>query len=121
MTHWQATEGTVQVGEGDKAIKDYVTAEMAEALTHYLQAAQVLPPWADARKIERAEKLFMDHGALSCILLFCASLPECYVVPDLSSVLHTTGQLEQNTEYRIRSTAAMIFPVMLHGGLSTTP
>ena len=43
-----------------------------------------------------------DHGALSCILLFCASLPECYVVPDLSSVLHTTGQLEQNTEYRIR-------------------
>ena len=60
----------------------------------------------------------MDHGALSCILLFCASLPECYVVPDLSSVLHTTGQLEQNTEYRIRSTAAMIFPVMLHGGLS---
>ena len=65
MTHWQATEGTVQVGEGDKAIKGYVTAEMAEALTHYLQAAQVLPPWADARKIERAEKLFMDHGALS--------------------------------------------------------
>ena len=121
LTHWQATEGTVQVGEGDKAIKGYVTAEMTEALTHYLQAAQVLPPWADARKIERAEKLLMDHGALSCILRFCASLPECYVVPDLSSVLHTTGQLEQNTEYRIRSTAAMIFPVMLHGGLSTTP
>ena len=118
LTHWQATEGPVQVGEGDKAAKGYVTAEMAEALNHYVQAAQVLPPWADARKIERAEKLFMDHGALSCILLFCASLPECYVVPDLSSVLHTTGQLEQNTEYRIRSTAAMIFPVMLHGGLS---
>ena len=29
-------------------------AEMAEALNHYVQAAQVLPPWADARKIERA-------------------------------------------------------------------
>ena len=118
LTHWQATEGPVQVGEGDKAAKGYVTAEMAEALNHYVQAAQMLPPWADARKFERAEKLFMDHSALSCILLFCASLPECYVVPDLSSVLHTTGQLEQNTEYRIRSTAAMIFPVMLHGGLS---
>lgn len=60
----------------------------------------------------------MEHGALSCILLFCASLPECYVIPDLSSVLHTSGQLEQNAEYRIRSTAAMIFPVMMHGGLS---
>ena len=62
---------------------------MAKALNHYVQAAQMLPPWADARKFERAEKLFMDHSALSCILLLCASLPECYVVPDLSSVLHT--------------------------------
>ena len=118
LATWQASEGPVQVGDGDKAAKGYVTAEMAKALNDYVQAAQLLPPWADALKIERAEKLFMDHGALSCILLFCASLPECYVVPDLSSVLHTTGQLEQNTEYRIRSTAAMIFPVMLHGGLS---
>ena len=96
---------------------DGVDDAMAEALHRYVQTAQVLPPWADAHKIERAEKLFMDHGALSCILLFCASLPECYVIPDLSSVLHTSGQLEQNAEYRIRSTAAMIFPVMMHGGL----
>ncbi|PJI98536.1 uncharacterized protein DUF2236 [Acidovorax sp. 69] len=117
LATWQVAEGPVQAGEGDKANKGYVTAEMAEALNRYVQTAQVLPPWADARKIERAEKLFMDHGALSCILLFCASLPECYVIPDLSSVLHTAGQLEQNTEYRIRSTAAMIFPVMMHGGL----
>jgi len=102
---------------GWSAQGDGVDAAMSRALNHYVQTAQVLPPWADARKIERAEKLFMEHGALSCILLFCASLPECYVIPDLSSVLHTSGQLEQNAEYRIRSTAAMIFPVMMHGGL----
>lgn len=91
---------------------------IAAALQAYLAAGQVLPAWADKEKIKRAEKLFFDHGALSCILLFCASLPECYVIPDLSSVLHTAGQLEQHTEYRIRSTAAMIFPVMMHGGLT---
>jgi hypothetical protein len=34
--------------------------------------------------LQQAEALFMDHGPLSCILLFCASLPECYVLPDLS-------------------------------------
>jgi hypothetical protein len=96
---------------------DGVDKTMSDALDHYVKTAQVLPPWADAVKIERAEKLFMEHGALSCILLFCASLPECYVIPDLSSVLHTSGQLEQNAEYRIRSTAAMIFPVMMHGGM----
>lgn len=104
--------------QGWSAQGEGVDKEWAGALDHYVQTAQVLPPWADARKIERAEKLFMEHGALSCILLFCASLPECYVIPDLASVLHTSGQLEQNAEYRIRSTAAMIFPVMLHGGLS---
>lgn len=102
---WKAPPGT------DEAI--------AAALQGYLGAGQALPDWADKEKIKRAEKLFFDHGALSCILLFCASLPECYVIPDLSSVLHTAGQLEQHTEYRIRSTAAMIFPVMMHGGLTS--
>ncbi|WP_462390510.1 oxygenase MpaB family protein [Acidovorax sp. Q11] len=95
-----------------------VDAAISKALNHYVETAQVLPPWVDSKKVERAEKLFTEHGALSCILLFCASLPECYVIPDLSSVLHTSGQLEQNAEYRIRSTAAMIFPVMMRGGLS---
>lgn len=90
----------------------------AQALRRYLDQATTLPEWADPRQIARAEQLFMDHGAMSCVLLFCASLPECYVIPDLSSVLHTAGQLEQHTEHRIRSTAAMIFPVMMRGGLT---
>ncbi len=88
-------------------------------LQRYLHEGHVLPVWADQAKIERAEALFMDYGALSCTLLFCSSLPECYVVPDLSAVLHISGQLEQHTEYRIRATAAMIFPVMMQGGMLT--
>ncbi|HAV36684.1 MAG TPA: DUF2236 domain-containing protein, partial [Massilia sp.] len=57
-------------------------------------------------------------SVLSCTLLFCASLPECYVPVDLASVLHSAGQLERHTDYRVRATAAMIFPVMLRGGLT---
>jgi hypothetical protein len=95
-------------------------AELAKALQHYVQVALVLPDWADTAKIQRAEALFMDYGAMSCALLFCSSLPECYVIPDLAGVLHESGQLEQRTEHRIRMTAAMIFPVMLHGGLTET-
>ena len=34
------------------------------------------------------------------------------------AVLHVAGQLEAHTEYRIRATAAMIFPVMMIGGLT---
>ena len=104
LSGWQAPPGTAP--------------EIAVALQAYLQAAQQLPDWADPVKIQRAEVLFMDFGALSCVLLFCSSLPECYVVPDLAAVLQDTGQLVQRTDYRIRATAAMVFPVMLHGGLT---
>jgi hypothetical protein len=40
------------------------------------------------------------------------------VVPDLAAVLHATGQLEDRAEHRIRTTGAMIFPVMMTGGLT---
>lgn len=90
----------------------------ATALKDYLAGCAPLPDWADAARIARAEALFMDMSMLSCTLLFCASLPECYVLPDLSAVLHAAGQLEAHTDYRVRSTAAMIFPVMLEGGLT---
>lgn len=94
-------------------------AEITQALQTYLANGQALPAWADLAKIRRAETLFIDYGMLSCTLLFCSSLPECYVIPDLSAVLHVAGQLEKHTEYRIRSTAAMIFPVMMKGGLTS--
>ncbi|OON62879.1 hypothetical protein B0920_05455 [Massilia sp. KIM] len=89
----------------------------AAALKDYLARCPGLPDWADPALIARAEDIFMDRSMLSCLLLFCASLPECYVLPDLSAVLQAAGQLEQHTDYRIRSTAAMIFPVMMKGGL----
>jgi hypothetical protein len=96
-----------------------VPAQVAAPLEAFVAAGLGLPDWADAARIERAEALFFDYGALSCTLLFCSSLPECYVIPDLAAVLHVAGQLEQHTEYRIRATAAMIFPVMMRGGLTT--
>lgn len=105
VADWQAPRGT--------------TPEVAVALQNYLRSAHRLPDWADEAKIARAESVFMDFGALSCVLLFCSSLPECYVIPSLASVLQETGQLERRTEYRIRSTAGMIFPVMLEGGLTS--
>jgi hypothetical protein len=104
VAEWRAPEGT--------------PAPIAAALEAYLAAGTVLPEWADAAKIARSEELFFDMSMLSCSLLFCASLPECYVVPDLAGVLHVAGQLEAHTDYRVRSTAAMIFPVMMHGGLT---
>ncbi len=91
---------------------------VGDVLRAFVEQGSRLPDWADPAKIDRAEQLFIEYGALSCVLLFCASLPECYVIPDLSMVLNASGQLEQRTDYRIRMTAAMIFPVMMRGGLA---
>jgi hypothetical protein len=104
LATWQAPAGT--------------DAELARLLRAYLDEGRQLPDWADPAAIERAEDVFMEYGPLSCTLLFCASLPECYVLPHLAEVLHAAGQLEANTEYRIRQTAAMVFPVMMKGGLT---
>jgi hypothetical protein len=92
-------------------------AQLALTLQAYLREGSALPGWADQKKVERAEAIFIEDGPLSCTLLFCASLPECYVLPNLADVLHVAGQLEAHTEHRIRQTAAMIFPVMMRGGL----
>lgn len=91
---------------------------LVAALRDYLRAGSRLPGWTDPARIARAESVFMREGPLSCTLLFCASLPECYVPPQLAEVLHVAGQLEAHTEHRIRQTAAMVFPVMLRGGLT---
>lgn len=87
------------------------------ALQDYLHQGSTLPEWVEPDKVARAEQLFMDHGPLSCTLLFCTSLPECYALPHLAEVLQIAGQLEAHTEHRIRQTAAMVFPVMMRGGL----
>ncbi len=103
---WQPTPEQIRLGIG---------APMLE----YVKAAEPLPPWAERDRIARGAKVFEKYGALSVTLLFCASLPECYVVPDLASVLQATAQLLTNVDHRIRATGAVIFPVMMPGGLTT--
>jgi hypothetical protein len=95
-----------------------VDADVVAALRAYIDEGSRLPDWTRPADVERAENVFMDYGPLSCTLLFCASLPQCYVLQHLSEVLHVAGQLEAHTEHRIRQTAAMVFPVMMKGGLT---
>jgi hypothetical protein len=114
LAQWQSN-GVMSGWKADASVPEQIAAP----LEAYVRAALALPAWADPKQMARAETLFMDYSLLSCTLLFCSSLPECYVIPDLSAVLHAAGQLEQHTEYRIRVTAAMIFPVMMKGGLAS--
>jgi hypothetical protein len=126
-----AAIGVARLGEATRLIQQWTTnaslvnwapadadPEVVAALRRYIGQAMHLPAWTRPADVARAENVFMDYGPLSCVLLFCASLPQCYVLPQLSEVLHIAGQLEAHTEYRIRQTAAMVFPVMMRGGLT---
>lgn len=94
-------------------------ARIVDNLKVFFAEARKLPDWAELKSIEDSEKIFQDNGILTCLLFFCASLPEVYLIPDISAVLNVTGQLENATEQRIRATATMILSVMLPGGLTT--
>lgn len=96
-----------------------INTKVGPALQRYLCDGAALPSWADNKKVAQGERVFMDHGPLACTLLFCSSLPECYLLPNLAEVLQIAGQLEAHAEHRIRQTAAMVFPVMMRGGLTS--
>ncbi|MEZ0309855.1 MAG: oxygenase MpaB family protein [Ramlibacter sp.] len=115
MAGWTTNAGLASWQPGAAGVDPGVVT----ALQAYLAEGSRLPSWTRPADVERAEDVFMDYGPMSCVLLFCASLPECYVLPHLSEVLHVAGQLEAHTEHRIRQTAAMVFPVMMKGGLTS--
>lgn len=96
---------------------DEVPAGFSQETRYYLEKTAGLPEWAESDKIKRGEQLFLKHGLLAGLIMWYASLPECYTLEYESEILNLSGQLEAHTLRRVLETARMIFPVMLEGGL----
>jgi hypothetical protein len=92
-------------------------ANTFHCLQDFLKKASAWPSNFDERQIKKTEQLFKEQGYLSSLVFLFASLPEVYIMPDISSILHVTGQLKKIAEQRIRSTATMVLAVLLEGGL----
>jgi hypothetical protein len=101
----------------DPAFPTSMPPEVAARLRAFLVEATRTPSFADREAIGRTEGFFQERGYLASLIYMCASLPEVYVVPDISSLLHVTGRLEHAAEHRIRATATMVLSVFLEGGL----
>lgn len=87
------------------------------ALDAYLAAtSRPAAPLSD-ELLARSEEVFDTHGWVFFSLLGCASLPEGYVVPDISRVLGTTQQLEAHVHRRLWETIQFTLDVMSAGGL----
>ncbi len=97
---------------------DPIPANLPPRAAKYFVDTESLPEWADAARIERAQKLFAHHGAQITFGLFCSSLPQSYAAAHGAEVLMRTGGMTRRVHQRIFETAQFLFDVLDVGGLS---
>jgi hypothetical protein len=97
---------------------DQMDIKIQKAICLFLKNTTLQPDEFSQDDIHTTQNLFKKQGYLSGLIFLCASLPEVYIIPDIASVLHITGQLEKATEQRIRATATMVLSVLLEQGIN---
>ncbi|MCP3142069.1 oxygenase MpaB family protein [Pyxidicoccus xibeiensis] len=91
---------------------------MPPKLRDYFESTAALPPWADAKKIARAQQLFATYPVQITMGLFCSALPQAYAAADGAAVLVQTQAMQRNTRQRIFETAQFVFDVVDEGAFS---
>lgn len=95
-----------------------IPAELPDNLENWLRATDCLPPGTDEARLERAAKLFVEHGLVMSIILATGAFVECYAAHKGVKVMTTTYRLGQNPYRRIAETAQFLILVMSPGGLT---
>jgi ER-bound oxygenase mpaB/B'/Rubber oxygenase, catalytic domain len=99
---------------------EYPAPETLPAIVRdYLAQTDVLPQWADPQLIQTGEQLFWRYGTKLILVLYCYSLPFCYLGKNGVQVLALTTRLASNPTRRILETAQLLVDVMQAGGLTT--
>jgi hypothetical protein len=86
-------------------------ADAPPALQEFSAATAALPPGADLARIERAEKVFMEHPFTASLVLLAKSLPEGYAAPNLARILTISRDLETNPYRRLLGVLQMLVNV----------
>jgi hypothetical protein len=80
-------------------------------LREYVEQTTV-PTGVDWARVRAAQDWFNTWGVLATASLFCASLPETYVIPGIAALLALSHQLTDHVTRRIVMTGQMLFDVM---------
>ncbi|MFL5320779.1 MAG: prenyltransferase/squalene oxidase repeat-containing protein, partial [Myxococcaceae bacterium] len=94
---------------------DPVPAGLPPEAERYFEATSKLPGWADAAKLQIAQRLFTRNGWEVAMALFCSSLPQAYAAGRGAEVLTQTQELTRHTRQRIFETAQFVFDAMDEG------
>jgi hypothetical protein len=111
------------IGEVNKLLAELITNDaippgMPQSVIAFLSASAKLPVWVDSRKLQIGRDLFDQYGLICFVILGCASLPECFVLRRVATVLALSGRLVDGAFRRILETALMVITVMDQGALS---
>lgn len=77
----------------------------------------VLPRWACAERVRRAQRFADRHLPQITVALFCAALPVSYTSVPGSRVLSLTGRLRDDVDVRVNETARFVLDVLAPNGL----
>jgi hypothetical protein len=96
-----------------------VPAAAPPELVDFLAATRALPAHTDRDRIKRGEELFMTHAFVAALVLLTKSLPAGYAAPNLTQVLHVSGDLERHPYKRTLGVLQMVVNVSTCRGFDT--
>ncbi len=97
---------------------DVLDASLHPDILRFANDLHVLPPWADQKKIEKAETFFKEYQIYVYSALLFASLPYCYAAADGARVLAMSNRMKDTTGKRLSETGQYIMDVSEPGAFS---
>ncbi|WP_372366770.1 oxygenase MpaB family protein [Candidatus Uabimicrobium sp. HlEnr_7] len=90
---------------------DLPPKEVFPELEAFFEATNQLPENIDRERIKRGEAVFIDHAFPGALVLLTKSLPEGYQAPNLTHILHLSGNLERHPYHRLLAVLQMLINV----------
>jgi len=94
---------------------DPLPDDVAEPFRRFLAETAELPAWVDLERVERGERIYMRHALTISVVLLAKSLPEGYSAPNLTRILHMSGDLEHHPFQRLMGVLQMIVNICSGG------
>ncbi len=90
---------------------DALPADTPPAIKHFFETSANLPDWVDRERLQRGEDVYFEHAFPIALVLLAMSLPVGYSAPNLSKILHLSGDLETHPYKRLMGVLQMVVDV----------
>lgn len=97
-----------------KTENGFLAEDVPKPLRAFVEEADRTPFAVDFERISRGQRAFLDHAAPAALCLLASSLPQGYSAPNLSRILHLSGNLDHHPYQRLLGVLQMVVDVNGH-------